>query len=299
MSRNLSKTLITFLPLFLVVGLFADKKSNRVAVRAEATKEYTISRTRDEAAKVQTYHLIKGKYFGGNVNDPSLEEVTFEELAQELASNLKRQNYFSEENPDEGDLLIMVHYGASNFMGDIEENDVFDLDDYFPPVEKADGEVYEYQLSRDAIPKFWGLTPAGEDRNLLKEKYVRSKLLGMDDVFSADTTSYEAYVQEELAREGRYFFILTAFDLPLLKKGKKKVLWTTRYSIRTVGQDYAQALKELNHVASHYFGKNMKGLISKRATDDSLVEFGDIEVIEDTPSIFDQQDLNNLGGNSP
>lgn len=286
---------VAFLGCFFVAELAA--KANRVAVRAEATKEYTIARAREEEKKVQTYHLIKGKYFGGNVNDPSLEEISFEEIAQEIAVNLKRQNYYSEEDPEEGDLLIMVHYGASYFIGDPEDDDVFDLDDYFPPVQKADGEVYEYKLSRNAIPRFWGLVTAGQDRDRMKEQYVRSRLLGMDDVFSSKTTSYEAFVQEELAREGRYFFILSAFDLPLLKKGEKKVLWTTRYSIRSVGQDYAQALKELNHVAGHYFGKNLKGLISKRATDDSLVEFGEIEVIEDDsgPSIFDEDDLNELG----
>ena len=300
MSTKTSLRIIFFIFLGGLVTAQSGAAANRVAVRAEASKEYTIARARDEAAKVQTYHLIKGRYFGGNVDDPSLEEVSFEQIAQEIAPNLKRQNYFSEDNPDEGDLLIMVHYGASNFIGDPGDDDVFDLDDYFPPVKKANGEVYEYQLSRNAIPKFWGLTTAGEDRNRIKERYIRSKLVGMDDVFNANTTSYEAFVQEELANEGRYFFILSAFDLPLLKKGEKKVLWTTRYSIRTVGQDYSQALKELNHVAGHYFGKNLKGLISKRATDESLVEFGELEVIgnESSPSIFDEEDINNLGNSN-
>ena len=107
----------------------------------------------------------------------------------------------------------------------------------------------------------------------------------MDDIFSSKLTSYEAFVQSELAAEGRYFIILTAFDLPLLKQGEKKVLWTTRYSIRAIGQSYDEAIQELNTVAGHYFGKNMKGLVSKRASDESLVEMGEIEVIEnDQPS---------------
>ncbi len=58
------------------------------------------------------------------------------------------------------------------------------------------------------------------------------------------------------------------------------MLWSTRYSIRSIGQSYAQAIKELNLVAGNYFGKNLKGLISKRATDKSIVEFGEIEVID-------------------
>lgn len=60
---------------FLSVDLFPGQKASRVAVRAEATKEYILIRAQGEDAKIQTYHLIKGKYFGGNVADPGLEEM--------------------------------------------------------------------------------------------------------------------------------------------------------------------------------------------------------------------------------
>lgn len=267
---------------------------NRVAVRAEARKEYTLLRAHDEASKVQTYHLIKGRFFGGNVADPGLEETAFERSAEHIALNLKRQKYFPEEDPAAGDLLIMVHYGASYFIDDSRDDDdfryndgywdeswrygYFDLDDYFPPVTTASGEIYEYNLSRNAIPDFYGLVLPSE-RGYVKAQYVRAKILGMDDVFSLDVTDYEAFVQTYLTNEGRYFFTLTAFDLPLLRQGEKKILWTTRYSIRVIGQSYAQAIKEMNIVAGFFFGKNLKGLISRRATDDSLIEFGEIEVL--------------------
>jgi len=276
--------LATVLGVFCVgtISFGSQSKSNRVAVRAEATKDYTILRERQQSAKIQTYHLAKGLFLGGNVEDESLDESSFDEIAEEIGLNLKRQKYFSEENPNAGDLLIMVHYGASNYIGDEEDAEVFDIDDYLPNNRKANGEVYEYQLTRNAIPKARGLTALPSTRNHFEEEYFRSRILGMDDIFSMKVTDYEAYVQRELAAEGRYFIVLTAFDLPLLRSTKeKKVLWTTRYSIRTIGQSFDQALKELNLVAGHYFGKNMKGLISKRATDDSMVEMGDIEVVED------------------
>ena len=266
--------------LLFTVTTFAE--SNRVAVRAEATKDYTILREREESAKTQTYHLAKGLFLGGNVDDDSLDESSFDQIAEEIGQNLKRQNYFSEKDSNAGDLLIMVHYGASNFIGDEDDAEVFDIDDYLPRNEKANGEVYEYQLTRNAIPKVRGLLALPSTRSLFEEEYFRSRILGMDDIFSVKVTDYETHVQRELAAEGRYFIVLTAFDLPLLRnQGEKKVLWSTRYSIRTIGQPFDQALKELNFVAGHYFGKHMKGLISKRATDDSMVEMGDIEVVED------------------
>ena len=287
---TLTRSILVLLILVLGSGFQIPKKANRVAVRAEATREYTLLRAQDETAKVQTYHLIEGKYFGGNVEDPSLEEMTFPEIAQHIELNLKRQKYFPEEDSSAGDLLIMVHYGASYFYDDSRNDEdpgyyddywyygYFDLDDYFPPVTTASGEIYEYNLSRNAIPKFYGLV-SPEVRGYTKALYFRAKILGMDDVFKLDVTDYESSVQQQLTNEGRYLIVLTAFDLPLLKQGEKKILWTTRYSIRRIGQPYAQAIKELNIVAGHYFGKNIKGLISKRATDKSLVEFGEIEVL--------------------
>lgn len=275
---NFSRTL----SILILIGLsaaMAQAKSNRVAVRAEATKDYTLLREREDSTKVQTYHLAKGLFLGGNVADESLDESSFDEIADELGHNLRRQNYFSESDPEKGDLLIMVHYGASNFIGDEEDAEVFDLDDYLPKTRKANGEVYEYSLTKNAIPKVRGLT-LPSNRKYFEERYFRSRLLGMDDIYSMKVTDYEAYVQRELANEGRYFIVLTAFDLPLLRDGEKKVLWSTRYSIRTIGQPFGEALRELNFVAGHYFGKNMKGLISKRADDKSLVEMGEVEVIE-------------------
>ena len=275
---------MVLLILLLGSGFLIPKKANRVAVRAEARKEYTLLRAQDETAKVQTYHLIKGKYFGGNVDDPSLEEVTFPEIAEHIGLNLKRQYYFPEEDPAAGDLLIMVHYGASNFIGrsgnldDSGNYDRFDLDDYFPPVTTASGEIYEYNHSRNAIPEISGLVLPSQ-RGYLKEEYVRAKMVGMDDIFKKGVNPYEAWIQGMLADERRYFFVVTAFDLPLLRKGEKKVLWTTRYSVRTIGQTYAQAIKELNIVAGNFFGKNLDGLNSRRATDEFEVRIGEIEVL--------------------
>ena len=277
-SATLLRIILALLLLLLGSGFLIPKRANRVAVRAEATREYTLLRAQDETAKVQTYHLIKGKYFGGNVDDSSLEEVTFPEVAEHIGFNLRRQKYFPEEDPAAGDLLIMVHYGASFFVGDPEYRNVFHLNNYFPPVRTASGEIYNYDLSRNAIPEFYGFVLPSE-RGYVKARYVKAKMLGMDDIFTMGVNPYEAWIQEQLAAEGRYFFVLTAFDLPLLRQGEKKVLWTTRYSIRRIGQSYQQALKELNLVAGHYFGKNLKGLISKRATDKSIVEFGEIEVL--------------------
>ena len=279
-SIPLARYTLVFLILLLGSGFFwGPKKANRVAVRAEARKEYILTRALDESAKVQTYHMIKGNYFGGNVDDPGLEETTFPEVAEHISLNLRRQKYYPEEDPAAGDLLIMVHYGASFYEDELQYRNEFDLDYYLSSVSTTWGDIYDYNLSGKANPNFYGLVLPSE-RGYVIGSYVRAKILGMYEVFSSTANDYEAHIQSGLARKGRYFFVLTAFDLPLLRKGEKKVMWSTRYSIRSIGQSYQQAIKELNIVAGHYFGKNMKGLISKRATDKSIVEFGEIEVLD-------------------
>ena len=299
-SIALVRFILVLLILLLGTGFFwGPKKANRVAVRAEARKEYILTRALDESAKVQTYHMIKGNYFGGNVDDPGLEETTFPEIADHISLNLRRQKYFPEEDPAAGDLLIMVHYGASFYIDDPRDGNEIDLTYNLSSVSTTWGEIYDYNLSGKADPNFYGLVMPSERRYVIKglvlpsqrrykiESYLRAKILGMYEVFSSTANDYEAHIQSGLAREGRYFFVLTAFDLPLLRKGEKKVMWSTRYSIRSIGQPYQQAIKELNLVAGHYFGKNMKGLISKRATDKSIVEFGEIEVLGQEDEVTD------------
>jgi hypothetical protein len=79
--------------------------------------------------------------------------------------------------------------------------------------------------------------------------------------------------------EERYFVILMAYDIPSIKMGDPKLLWTTRYSIRAIGQNFDDAIKGMNEIAGDYYGQSFEGLNLKRLDDDSKVEIGDIEVI--------------------
>lgn len=277
--QEILTTTVQMISVILSTISFAAAKPNRIAVQATASREYTLSRADVEAGEIQTYHLIKGKYFGGNVDDQSLEEVSFADIARELAANLERQNFLPEADPERGDLLIMVHYGATIVTTIDGSFNQPTIDTYIPPVKTASGEVYDYNLSREAISESVGKV-LPDERAFLEEKYFRAKILGIDDLFDPTVSSYDAYIQEVNAAEGRYFFVMTAFDLPLLRQSEKKVLWTTRYNVRMIGQPFDQAVKELNLVASDYFGKNFDGIISKRVTDDSQVEIGEIEVID-------------------
>lgn len=88
-----------------------------------------------------------------------------------------------------------------------------------------------------------------------------------------------------MLKEARYFVVVLAYDYQLLtKKGEKKLLWSTRYNVRSAGQSYQAAIKDMNLVAGDFFGKNFKKLTRKRSDDSSRVEMGEIEVIQEESS---------------
>ena len=268
--------------LLLSALLFAAEafgaKPNRVAVKAKASPDYIKSLAEDPSNKIQTYHVLKGKYFGGNTDDPSMEAVTFLEIAENMAANLRRQNYLTETDPDKGDLLIMVHYGATNYDADyMELMGIDSLEDLGFGSGTDTSEFDEFEAEEAFAADFFAMQAFNEggQMNLL----FKSKLLGLEEMFDDRASSQDIYEFRDMVSEERYFVFLVAFDLPAYRNGEKKVLWTTRYSMRAIGQPFDVAIGELNYVAGNFFGKNLDGLYSRRATDDSEVKIGEIEVL--------------------
>ena len=263
--------------LLFAVEAFGNKP-NRVAVKAKASEEYIKSRAEDPSKKIQTYHVIKGKYFGGNTDDPSMEAVTFLEIAENMSANLRRQNFFTETDPDKGDLLIMVNYGATNYDADyMELMGIDSLEDLGFGTETDTSEFDEFEAEEAFAADFLAMQAFNEGGRM--SMMFKSKLLGLEEMFDDRATNQDVYEFRDMVSEERYFVFLVAFDLPAYRKGEKKVMWTTRYSMRAIGQPFDVAIGELNYVAGNFFGKNLDGLYSRRATDESEVRIGEIEVL--------------------
>lgn len=255
-------------------------KENRVAVKADASPEFARVRSGGEAGKVQTYHIMEGKYFGGNTADASMKGVTFMDIAQNLAANLQRQGFYSEKDNSKGDLLIVVNYGATEYNADYQELMGIDsLDDLGLGSSTDTSGLEEFEALDAYLADYENMRAMNEGGEM--DKIFKAKLLGLEELFDDSATSQQVYEFEDMVNEERYFIYLVAFDLPAYRKGEKKVMWTTRYSMRAIGQPFDEAVAQLNTVASHYFGLNMKGMQSRRASDEFEVQIGEIEVIED------------------
>jgi len=267
---------VSLILLASISASFLAAKENRVAVKSNASPEFARIRASSDSKKIQTYHIMEGKYFGGNTDDPSMNEVTFIEIADHMGENLKRQNFYSEPDNDKGDLLIMVNYGATEYNADYAE--LMGIDSLDDLGFGADTEGLEEGEAEQAFAADYAAMQSFNEGGQMS-KIFKAKLLGMEEMFNDNANDQQVYEFSDMVNEERYFIYLVAFDLPSMRKGEKNVMWTTRYSMRAIGQPFDEAIEQLNIVAGNYFGLNMKGMQSKRASDKFEVQMGDIEVI--------------------
>ena len=84
-------------------------------------------------------------------------------------------------------------------------------------------------------------------------------------------------LMEEL-ESSRYFVILQAYDFQKAWKEKtRKILWTTRFSIRAKGRQFDKELWQMAMASSRIMGSDTKGLA--RNLEMPRVEFGELEYL--------------------
>ncbi|QXD23709.1 hypothetical protein F7C95_17575 [Opitutia bacterium ISCC 51] len=115
LSNLLSLVLLLFLLSLQLNG------ENRVVVRAQATKKFIQARSLNEGKKIQTYQFMQGQYFPGNVRRDTMEEIPFMSLLENVAEHLQIQSFYPNPEFGEGDLVIVVHYGATDVGSSFQE----------------------------------------------------------------------------------------------------------------------------------------------------------------------------------
>ena len=265
--KNLPRILTGWLCV-LILATTSASAANRVFVKAEAFKGYQLERAEAGASQEQTYQFMKGTYLPGNRLDPSMEELSFESLVYDLALQLRKKDFYPEPRLGESDLLIVVHYGSTGYPDDFT---------YYEGMDYWTDPRFQYfdELGDLARPLGLNDLPIWQLYHVKDQSY-RAKLLGMD--FNK-TWASDKRLLSMLSTEPRYFVLLYAYDFPALKRGEIKLQWRTRYSIRSVGQSFTEAIQDMNRIASDFMGDNMKGFTQKRVDDSSYVSFGEIEVI--------------------
>ncbi|MCB1124477.1 MAG: hypothetical protein KJT03_23190, partial [Verrucomicrobiae bacterium] len=192
---NYSKFLLLgLIGAFACSGILA--KENRVAVKAEASPEFARVRSSD-SRKVQTYHMMQGKFFGGNTADKSMEGVTFMDIAQNLAASLQQQGFYSEKDNSKGDLLIVVNYGATEYNADYQELMGIDsLDDLGLGSGTDTSGLDEFEALDAYLADYENMQAMNEGGQM--DKIFKAKLLGLEELFDDSATDQQVYEFQDM-----------------------------------------------------------------------------------------------------
>lgn len=267
-----------------LAGIFSRSQA-RVLVDSYAKESYENAKSSDGEPKLETYHFYEGRHFGGNIRDTSLNDVSFEEVAQSLAEEMQERNYFPASDPDGGDFLIVVHWGVTGIEEPLDElflNEPGDTGIDAPDVifDGASGNTSQ-DFSADATNDYESFDrggPSGADRE-------NAALIGFDRALNRkDVIPQDEYELQLMLKDERYFIILMAYDWQKLRTEKEyDLVWSTRFSLDAIGTNFREAHFALSRGASNYFGTNLDGKLGKSKTNlgPGDVEIGDIEIVEE------------------
>ena len=254
--------------LSFTLNLHGWKTYKRIYVHSEASPDYLDQRPPD---KPESYVFLEGVFFKGFINDSSLQDTEFIDIARGLAPHLAKQDYWPAQSKENCDLLLVVNWGTTSTR----HRDVYQ--DIFPDF--MDGSYYDDLVDRaysDAQMQWYGELRA-------------SKLVGFYPQlhrwrWHIGPVPYSVYELRMALQDPRYFIIVTAFDFQALVNDRQwNRLWSTRFSMRSPGVNFRQAHLALSKAGGDYFGKNLNRLGKENADFDPIVaevKIGEIEVLE-------------------
>ena len=243
---------------FFLAGTIFAAKTARVFIDSEASTTYNEVKENDGEAKYETYVFIKGNFYVGDFDDKSLRTASFEEVAATLAENMKQRNFYPSSSPSEGDLLIVVHYGTTSVEPDLEE--LFMLDSTDPYAQGESDDTGYSEVYSDDFVDLADLNDLDANNTAQHRQTMRNNSLGITKALNRRniTTTEEFDLRVEMQDE-RYFIILMAYDYEKLRsENERELLWTTRFSVPSIGTNFEDAYPALARAASSYYGTSLE-----------------------------------------
>ena len=303
------KSCIAFFVAFAAMNALA-KSQPPTSVYSEISPEYERTAREGGGYEAETYVFGKGVCLDEKGTDESLTRMLFWDVAQVISESLYEADYIPTPNPKESDLMIVVNWGRTNPSVDgIGGSEI----DYLAAAMNGVSETSA--MAADAASKMptsrgEPQSQAGEMHQLqqtqLSQQYQQLEQMlvmqGMGDDARSDANAFNARLlgyQEVLQRSNelantvtpirnyikdamneleipRYFVILQAYDFETaFKEKKKKLLWTSRFSISAKSRDFGEELRNMAMASARLFGTNSKSL--KRKLTPGRVEFGELE----------------------
>lgn len=276
--------------LFLLLGLAVTTAlhgawggSNAIAISATSAPGYIRPTDPQGQPEPETYIFAEGVHMGGGTADGSQSRMTFEDVTKMLAVNLAKQSYYPTRDVPSANILIRVFWGSTLIFDDPQKE--FEVEALNAALssfsstyaETQNADVGDLNASLDRMSTSLNSKEAMMDRNAALLGYRRS----LDkERRKAMPSTQELTMSVELAEE-RYFVVLMAYDYQFMRKEKKpKLLWVTRLSMRSPGNNFTEAFPALAFAGADIYGKSLDGLQRVRVNDREVeVKMGELEVL--------------------
>ncbi len=253
------------------------------AVSSRVSSDYVRPRLADGSFAPEAYVFAQGGAWKGARQDPTIDKLSFLDVAHVIAVPLAEQNYLPARDPRTTRLLIMVYWGTTrgpensnesaeyaNLQAAEDELSARQMDAHPPPARRGAGSLRPQEPAEEAQVSDAQAAVEAEDRMREQDDFINVKMLGYDSWWEASAgdkrgTALERDRQDLLSEieQDRYFVVLMAYDFQLLYKKQHKLLWETRFSMRQQNHEFDKDLAAMARYASQYFGQDSHGLVHR------------------------------------
>ena len=283
------------------------------AIFSKTSNGYVRLLRADGSFQPETYKFGKGKFWGGDFVDPSIDHMSVDDVARTVAPALARQSYIAAKDPNSADLFIVINWGTTvapeyRSMDPVyqegERTQMSALSAPGPAASLVAGDTGAMggvingleRAALDGSGNTWNLGGPNASSEIATSQstvdtnssYALSRVAGMlgaenqmwatVSLGNARMLGYASLADAELQRY-RYFVVLLAYDRKTLSQKKPKLLWEARLSISQHRNLFDKRLGAMAENASAYFGQNSNGLVHK-AVPVGFVHIGQIRSLE-------------------
>lgn len=272
--------------LSLIAGLRPELRAefNQViALSSTVRPEYVRATDGQGRPQAERYVFSPGHFFAGQTSDHSVEKMEFMTVARTLAPQLAKQGYFPAHDARSADLVVIVHWGVTSIHEDPQRT--FAIADLSTALNAYNANLAQAGITDpgavntqlDQLESAADSTRSAINYNAVLLGYARSLHRERAQVLP---TEAELTMNMELNEE-RYFVVLMAYDNRLLlKEHKAKLLWVTRLSVRSPGNNFTESLPALAQAGGQVFGRPVDGLMHVDASwKHGEVTLGEMKVI--------------------
>lgn len=263
------------------------RADDHVVVSARADDRYTHRKFNGEHVRPESYVFGEGSFFGGITADGSLDRMKFRQIAESLAPELARQQFWPAPDFASADLLLVVHWGVTTphqSMRDAQNITTLSFDPRDTPHTEStasdqlfkdpaaandtagagDGSPSDIAASlreTEISPSFEMIKGFNDEAARNFSEASNAQLLGYTKTLrqlgsKAFGSAEEATLRGDLTSE-RYLVIVCAYDLkaPPPPAQKRRPVWVAHLNIRAAGTNFAIALNRMGQVGAGFFGR--------------------------------------------